>query len=324
MTAGDGPGPSPGHVPVMLSETLRLLDPPEGGVVVDATLGAGGHAAAILEAIGPTGRLIGIDRDPVALEEGRRRLGVDPRISRVHGDYRDLPRILAEQGVGPLDGVLADLGISSMQLDAPGRGFSFSRDEALDMRMDRTSGITAADWLAGQDEPSLRRVLREFGEEPRAGRIARALVRRRDRIGALRTTGELAETVRAAIPARRPTRIDPATRTFQAIRIAVNDELRDLEQFVEDAVDALRPGGRLAVISFHSLEDRPVKRALRRLAGECRCPPDLPACACGRVEKIRPLTRRPLRPSEEEVARNPRARSARLRGAERLPEEAAS
>lgn len=317
MTAGDGPGPSPGHVPVMLSETLRLLDPPEGGVVVDATLGAGGHAAAILEAIGPTGRLIGIDRDPVALEEGRRRLGVDPRISRVHGDYRDLPRILAEQGVGPLDGVLADLGISSMQLDAPGRGFSFSRDEALDMRMDRTSGITAADWLAGQDEPSLRRVLREFGEEPRAGRIARALVRRRDRIGALRTTGELAETVRAAIPARRPTRIDPATRTFQAIRIAVNDELRDLEQFVEDAVDALRPGGRLAVISFHSLEDRIVKRFMRRASHGEPLPTELPVRAQALAARPLRIIGKPVRPSAVEVGMNPRARSAIMRAAER-------
>ena len=323
MNAGEGPGKDPGHVPVMLQETLELLRPRPGGVAVDATVGAGGHAAAILEAIGTDGVLVGIDRDPSALEATRRRFRGDARVRWVHGDHRDLVRILEEQAVGPVDALVADLGISSLQIDTPGRGFSFSRDEALDMRMDPSTGITAAEWLETQDEASLRRAIRQFGEEPRAGQIARALMRRRDLVGPVRTTGELAETIRSAVPARGPRRLHLATRTFQAIRIAVNDELRGLGEFVKDAVFALRPGGRLAVLSFHSLEDRPVKQALRRLAGECRCPPGLPICACGRIEEIRPLTRRPLRPSEAEISRNPRARSARLRAAERLPVGAA-
>lgn len=319
MTQGAGARGSRAHVPVMLREVLELLDPRPGGAYVDATVGGGGHAAAILERIGPAGRLLGLDRDAEALEEARRRLGEDPRILLIHRDYRELPGLLDDAGLGPLDGVLADLGISSLQLEGRDRGFTFSRDEPLDMRMDRSRGVKAAEWLAAQDQASLRRVIHEFGGEVRhAGRIARALARRRQKVGPFRTTGELAATIRAAVPHEGRTRIDPATRTFQAIRIAVNDEIRGLDGFVADAVRALRPGGRLVVISFHSLEDRQVKTALRRLTGRCTCPPELPVCSCGRRKHVRLLTRRPLRPGPGELAANPRARSARLRAACRV------
>ena len=306
----------------MCREFLALMQPSPDGVYGDATVGGGGHTAALLERLGEGGRIIGLDRDADALEAAGRRLGPDQRLQLFHRDYRELRQVLAEAGAGPLDGVLADLGISSLQLDGIGRGFAFSRDEDLDMRMDRSRGITAADWLAAQDVSSLRRVLREYGDETRhAGRIARALVRRRDQVGPLKTTGELAATVRETVPVRGPRRIDPATKTFQAIRIAVNDELSGLDRFVEDAVEALAPGGTLTVISFHSLEDRPVKRTLRQLAGECICPPGLPVCGCGRVQRVELLTRRPRRPGPEEIQRNPRARSARLRAARRLEED---
>jgi 16S rRNA (cytosine1402-N4)-methyltransferase len=288
-------------------------------------VGGGGHTSAILERLGEDGRLLGIDRDPEALEAARRRLGEEPRATLVHGDYRDLTAIMKAAGFGLIDGLLADLGVSTMQLDGPGRGFSFRRDEPLDMRMDRSGGrTTASEWLACQDEASLERVLREWGEEHRFGRrIARALMQRQREEGMFRTTGELAATVRKAIPGGGKRRIDPATKTFQAIRIAVNDELRNLGRFVEDAVNALETGGRLVVISFHSLEDREIKHALRRLEGECTCPRGLPICACEPLHEVAVLTRRAVRPGEAEVAANPRSRSARLRAAERLERKAA-
>jgi len=319
MSEGRGPGEPPVHVPVMCREVIELLAPRTGGIYLDATVGGGGHTAAILERIGPQGLLLGVDRDAEALELARHRLGDDPRLRLFHLDFRDLDRVVEKAGAGPLDGIVADLGISSIQLEGRHRGFSFRRDEELDMRMDRSTGKTAAEWLEEQDMGSLRRALRDYGEEIRWGsRIARAIVNRRESHGPIRTTGELAAVVRSAVPRRGPTRIDPATRTFQAIRIAVNDELRGLGKFVDDAIEALGPEGRLAVISFHSLEDREVKAAFRRLAGQCLCPRDMPICGCGRVERIRPLTRRPRRPGEDELMANPRARSARLRAAERL------
>ena len=319
MTSRSGPAREPVHVPVMIQEVVELLNPRPGGVFIDATLGGGGHAATLLERVGPEGRLLGIDRDAETLEETRRQLGEDPRLLTAHGDYRDLPSLMEAAGMDRVDGLLADLGISSLQLEGAGRGFSFSRDEPLDMRMDRSQGRTASEWLVAQDEASLVKVLREFGEERRfARRIARALLRRQRDEGPFRTTGALAAVVRSAVTVRGPQRIDPATRTFQAIRIAVNEELLGLDRFVEDAVNALRIGGRLVIISFHSLEDRQVKHALRELEGRCICPPDLPVCGCEPVEKIRLLTRRPRRPGPEEVEGNPRSRSARLRAAERL------
>jgi 16S rRNA (cytosine1402-N4)-methyltransferase len=315
MTGGDAP---PVHRPVMLAQVLEYLDPRPGASIVDCTVGGGGHAAAILERIGPQGRLLGIDRDGEALGMLRARHRDDPRLRLVHGDYRDLPSILGAAGMGSPDGVLADLGVSTAQLLGPGRGFAFSRDEPLDMRMDRSDGPTAAEWLEAQDEAALERALREYGEESAfAGRIARAVLRRRNE-GRLRSTGDLAEAVRGAIPAAARGRIDRATKTFQAIRIAVNDELRGLREFVERGALCLHPGGRLVIVTFHSLEDRPVKLALRGLAAGCVCPPDLPTCGCGHVPQVHLLLRRALRPSPAELAANPRARSARLRAAQRL------
>ena len=288
------------HEPVMVSEVLEHLAPSRGGVFVDCTVGLGGHARALLEA-GAT-RLIGIDRDPDALARaGDALTAFGDRVSLVHGDYRNLVELLEARGVAAVDGVLADLGVSSMQLDAPDRGFSFRRDEPLDMRMDRSSGVTAADMLAAADERTLADVIYEFGEERHARRVARAIVEA-GRTRRIETTGRLADIVRRAIPRKGYSRIDPATRTFQAIRIWVNRELEGLDAFLTRAADRLAPDGRLVVITFHSLEDRVVKHTLRALQ------------TAGGIS-IR--TKRPQVPTEAEIERNPRARSAKLRAATR-------
>jgi 16S rRNA (cytosine1402-N4)-methyltransferase len=292
------------HEPVLVAEVLEHLAPARGGLFVDCTVGAGGHARAILDA-GAT-RLLGLDRDPDALSLAAAAL--EPYGSRaelVHGDYRRIDELLDARGVGPVDGLLADLGVSSMQLDAPGRGFSFRRDEPLDMRMDRTSGATAAEAIESADERTLADVIYEFGEERYARRIARAIADARS-AGGVRTTGQLAELVRRAVPRRGPARIDPATRTFQAIRVWVNRELDGLDGFLGRAARRLAPRGRLVVITFQSLEDRIVKHTLRALQADA---------AVG----LRIRTKRPVVPGETEIARNPRARSAKLRAAERQP-----
>jgi 16S rRNA (cytosine1402-N4)-methyltransferase len=294
-----------GHEPVLLRQVVEMLRPDRGGVFVDCTVGLGGHARALLEA--GADRIVGIDRDAAALDEARRQLAPwAGRVDLVHGDYRDLRRVLDERNLATVGGILADLGVSSLQLDTPGRGFSFRRDEPLDMRMDRSAGPTAAAWLREVPEDELADVIARFGEERFARRVARLIARERE-AAPIETTGRLAAIVRRAVGGRRGgrSRIDPATRTFQAIRIAVNRELEGLDRFVADAVAALAPGARLAIIAFHSLEDRAVKHALRALAGHAAVP-------------IALLTRRPVRPDAGEVARNPRARSARLRVAERL------
>jgi 16S rRNA (cytosine1402-N4)-methyltransferase len=308
-----------GHRPVLLGPSIRLLDPRPGAVVVDLTLGAGGHAEALLEIVGPSGRLIGIDRDPAALELATRRLArFGSAFVPVHGRHEDLLQIVRSLGHGTVDTLLADLGVSSLQLDDPARGFSFQGDGPLDMRMDPTSGRTAAELVAGIEERDLVRLLWSSGEEPQARAIARAIVRERAREPIL-TTRRLASIVeRAAGPAARARRIHPATRTVQALRIAVNGELERLGQAVQDAAGLLAAGGRLAVIAFHSLEDRIVKHTLRALSRHCVCPPGLPVCACGEPGLVRVLTPRPLRPDAAEIGDNPRARSARLRAAERL------
>lgn len=293
-----------GHEPVLVRQVVEMLRPDRGGVFVDCTVGLGGHARALLEA--GADRLVGIDRDAAALDEARRRLAPwAGRVDLVHGDYRDLRRLLEERGLATVGGVLADLGVSSLQLDTPGRGFSFRRDEPLDMRMDQSAGPTAAAWLREVPEDVLADTIARFGEERFARRIARLIVRERE-AAPIETTGRLAAIVRRAVGGRRGgrSRIDPATRTFQAIRIAVNRELDGLDGFIADAVSVLAPGARLAIVAFHSLEDRAVKHALRALAGRTEPP-------------IAVLTRRPVRPDADEVARNPRARSARLRVAER-------
>lgn len=292
------------HEPVMTAEVVTALEPARGGLFVDCTVGAGGHARALLQA--GAERLLGLDRDAEALPAaaGTLRPWAD-RVDLVHADFRTLDDVLAARGIGGIDGgALADLGLSSLQLDGEGRGFSFRFDAPLDMRMDRSRGPTAAELLRGADEAQLADVIHEYGEERYARRIARGLVAARAR-EPLTSTGQLAEAVRRAVPRRGRQRIHPATRTFQALRIWVNRELEGLDAWVPAVCRRLRAGARLAVISFHSLEDRIVKRALRGLAQQAGV-------------AIRVLTRRPARPAEAEVARNPRARSARLRAAERL------
>jgi 16S rRNA (cytosine1402-N4)-methyltransferase len=289
------------HVPVMTAEVLQHLRPERGGVFVDCTLGLGGHARALLEA-GAT-RLIGLDRDRHALARAEETLSPwRERIDLVHSDYRALDEVLDARHIAVVDGALADLGVSSMQFDAPGRGFSFQRDEPLDMRMDQSTGDTAADLVARSSERELADAIFQYGEERFSRRIARAIVDAR-RETPVATTGRLASIVRRAIPRRGFARIDPATRTFQALRIWVNRELEGLDRFLETAVRRLRAGARLVVITFHSLEDRIVKHTLRALAsGDAG---------------VRVLTKRPIVPSDEEITRNPRARSAKLRAAER-------
>jgi len=286
----------------MTAEVLRYLQPERGGTFVDCTAGLGGHARAVVDA-GAT-RLIGLDRDPDALAIAAEALAPwRDRVELVHADYRSLPDVLDRLGVTLVDGTLADLGVSSLQLDAPGRGFSFQRDEPLDMRMDRTGGDTAADLVARSTERELADAIFSYGEERFSRRIARAIVAARDE-GVVNTTGRLAAIVRRAIPGRRHARIDPATRTFQALRIWVNRELDGLDRFIDAAARRLRSGARLVVITFHSLEDRIVKHTLRALE---------------RIDGvIRVLTKKPVVPGDDEVHRNPRARSAKLRAAERV------
>ena len=292
-----------GHVPVLTAAVLHHLRPERGGVFVDCTVGLGGHSRALLEA-GAT-RIIGLDRDEDALSQARATLSpFADRAELVHGDYRSIADVLDQRGIALVDGALADLGVSSMQFDAPGRGFSFQRDEPLDMRMDRGSGQTAADFVAGSTEEELADTIYAYGEERFSRRIARALVAAR-REAPVDTTGRLASIVRRAVPVRGYSRIDPATRTFQALRIWVNRELEGLDGFLEAAVKRLRIGARLVVISFHSLEDRIVKHTFRALAHS-------------QDATLRILTKRPVVADEEEVRRNPRARSAKLRAAEKL------
>jgi 16S rRNA (cytosine1402-N4)-methyltransferase len=292
----------PRHAPVMVSEVVSLLAPERGGLFVDCTIGLGGHSAALL-ARGAE-RLIGLDRDERALRLAAERLSpFGSRVELVHSDYRELGSVLQARGVAGVDGILADLGVSSMQLDEEGRGFSFRRDEPLDMRMDRSQGATAADLIAAADETDLANVIFQYGEERHSRRVARAIVHARQR-EPIQTTGALAEIVRRAVPARGYQRIDPATRTFQAIRIWVNRELDGLDVFLSDAARRLLAGARFAVITFHSLEDRVVKHTFRALA------------AAGDAWRV--LTRKPVIPGEPELALNPRARSAKLRAIERL------
>ncbi|HEV2141173.1 MAG TPA: 16S rRNA (cytosine(1402)-N(4))-methyltransferase RsmH [Candidatus Dormibacteraeota bacterium] len=312
---GSSQGSSP-HVPALSQEVIELLQPREGAVAIDCTLGQAGHARQILERITPGGRLLGIDRDPSAVRAGQESLAsFGPAAVVVHGDFSELGSIASHQGFAPADLVLFDFGLSSTQIDAPQRGFSFRADGPLDMRMDPTSELTAARVVNEYGEAELERILREYGEERWARRIAQFIVARRP----LRTTRELAAAVESAIPRKAwPRDIHVATRTFQAIRIEVNDELGQIESGLRAALSTLTPGGRMATISFHSLEDRLVKSFFNVESKDCICPPQQPVCTCGHRATLRIITRHPVRPSEEEVAANPRARSARLRVAEKL------
>jgi 16S rRNA (cytosine1402-N4)-methyltransferase len=290
------------HEPVLESEVVELLEPSRGGLFIDCTVGLGGHARALL-ANGAT-RLLGLDRDASALAMAAESLTPwQDHVELVHADYRELPSVLESRGIDAVDGALADLGVSSMQFDSPNRGFSFRRDEPLDMRMDQSSGSTAAQLLAEVEEDDLANVIFRFGEERFSRRIARAVVAARQS-APIATTGRLAEIVRRAIPRKGYQRIDPATRTFQALRIWVNRELDGLDRFIEAAARRLRIGARIVAIAFHSLEDRIVKHTLRALHQ--------------RDGIVQVLTKKPIVPRDEEVARNPRARSAKLRAAERI------
>ena len=300
--------------PVLLQETIGFLAPERGGLFVDGTVGLGGHSEAILNA-SPETRVIGIDLDSESLELAQQRLApFGGRFRTAHANFRDITRVLAEAGEQEISGILIDLGVSSLQFDSPHRGFSFRFDAPLDMRLDaKGGGETAADLLRDSSEEEIARILFEYGEERRSRRLARRIVERREEGQPLETTSELADLVAKAIGYSRAQKIHPATRTFQALRIAVNHELEGLDLFIETAVDLLQPGGRFAAISFHSLEDRIVKQGLRRLSGYCQCPPRVPVCACGARHEVEILTRRPVTAGPLELNENPRARSAKLR-----------
>lgn len=306
-------------MPVLPAEVLRYLDPRPGGVYLDGTLGGGGHAAMVLEATAPDGILIGLDRDEQALAAARARLAPFGERARLfHRNFAELDPLLAELGIAGLDGFLLDLGVSSHQLDAGERGFSFQHDAPLDMRMDATQGVTAAELVNELLEGELARIIREYGEERWAKRIAIFIARAREN-APIETTLQLADLVKGAIPRGAwEERIHPATRTFQALRIAVNDELGSLERGLAAALRLLKRGGRGVVISFHSLEDRIVKNMFRTLSRGCTCPRDFPRCVCGAVPQVRVLTGRPVTAGDAELKENPRARSAKLRAVEKL------
>jgi 16S rRNA (cytosine1402-N4)-methyltransferase len=303
------------HIPVLFEAVLEGLQVRPGGCYIDATLGAAGHAKGLLDRSGPNGTLLAMDADPEAVAFAQERLrAYGDRANLQVANFRALYTVAVHQGFGLVDGVLMDLGLSSRQLSDAERGFAFSHDGPLDMRLDRTRGQTAADLVNCLPEDMLSKLLWDYGDERFARRIAAAIVNARP----LSTTGQLADLVASTVGRRE--RIHPATRTFQALRIAVNEELDVLRQALPQALDLLRPGGRLCIIAFHSLEDRLVKRFFRAEAQECSCPPDAPICTCDHQPRLRIITRKPIRPDVEEVARNPRSRSARLRIAERWRE----
>ena len=310
------------HEPVLLQEVLTWMAVRPGGIYADGTLGGGGHSGAILRLSGGTATLYGIDRDMTAIDAATARLQEFPGFHALHGNFHDGKRLLQEAGAPQLDGVLLDLGVSSPQLDVGERGFSYHEDAPLDMRMDTTQGVKAAELLNTLPEKEICRIIRDYGEEKWAARIAAIICEHRAK-KPLATTFDLVHAVDAAIPkaVRRKDDGHPARRTFQAVRIAVNDELDPLDQALCDFVDCLKPGGRILVITFHSLEDRLVKRCFQRLQNPCTCPPRAPICTCGKKPQVRVLAKGAVPPTEEEVARNPRARSAKLRVAEKLEVE---
>lgn len=310
-----------GHLPVLVDEVVTMLAPAPGSRHIDATVGGGGHAERILEASDPDGRLLGLDADGAAVARVRARLTprFGDRFRLRQANFRDLASVAPAEGFEQVDGCLFDLGLSSFQLADAGRGFGFRAGGPLDMRFDTSRGVPAAELLTTLGANELAALFRRYGEEPFAGRIARAVVEAR-RTAPVRTAEELATLVERAAPARAPgrRRIHPATRVFQALRIAVNEELEALETGLAAALDLLRPGGRLVVLSYHSLEDRIVKRFFQAERRGCTCPPEVPVCACGRLPRLRLVTSRGLVPTEAEIVANPRARSARLRAAERI------
>ena len=307
-----------GHIPALLEECIKYLNIKPDGIYVDGTLGMGGHSEAILQRL-TTGRLISIDRDTYAIERATERLApYADRLTIVHGNFRDLPEILDEQGVDLVDGMLFDLGVSSPQLDEGGRGFSYMVDAPLDMRMDKSDNIDAWFIMNRWPEDKICRILRDYGEERHAARIARAIAKRRQE-QEIKTTLELVDIIKSAMPAAAlREKQHPAKRSFQAIRIAVNDELGAVASLMETAPDRLKVGGRIAVISFHSLEDRIVKSAIQSRENGCTCPREAPVCTCGFVQTLKSVTRKPITAGGEELELNPRSRSAKLRVAERV------
>jgi 16S rRNA (cytosine1402-N4)-methyltransferase len=310
-----------GHIPVLAEEVMSMLAPAPGSLQIDATLGGGGHTERILEATDPDGRLLGLDADGAAIASvaGRLRPRFGDRLVLRQANFRELATVAPAAGFGQVDGALFDLGLSSNQLADTDRGFGFRAGGPLDMRFDTRRGVPAAELIATLDVDELTALFRRYGEEPKAARIARAIVDAR-RTAPIATAEELAALIAKVVPPnpRQPSRIHPATRAFQALRIAVNQELEALEAGLAAALDLLRPGGRLVVLSYHSLEDRIVKRFIAAERRGCICPPELPVCVCGRNPRLRLLTRRSVTPSTAEIVANPRARSARLRAAERL------
>ena len=310
------------HRPVLLDACMEGLDLRRSGIYLDCTLGGGGHSEEILKSLGPEGALYGIDRDQEAIEAASARLkalDAPARFCALRGNFHDAKALLNAEGVAAVDGILADLGVSSHQLDERSRGFSYHDDAPLDMRMDRSQLLTARDIVNTWNEDELTRILTDYGEEKWARQIARVICDRR-REAPIETTGRLVDLIDAAIPKKFRERdgSHPARRTFQALRIAVNDELGPLSQAIDDLVSLLRPGGRLCVITFHSLEDRIVKTAFRRLSDPCICPKSFPVCVCGRKPQVKLITRKPITASAEELAENPRARSASLRVVEKV------
>ncbi|UCD90000.1 MAG: 16S rRNA (cytosine(1402)-N(4))-methyltransferase RsmH [Desulfobacterales bacterium] len=308
------------HIPVMLPEVLGYLNCRPGKIYVDCTLGGSGHARAVCARILPDGLLIGIDQDIVAVENARKVLkSFEFNVRLFHDDFVNLPNILKRLEITAVDGILLDLGVSLFQIESSGRGFSFKKDEPLDMRMNQGAGTKAEDLINNMEEKNLRKIFQEYGEERWAGQIAKKIVKERKR-KSIRSSSQLAQIVYDAVPGRAKfnQKIHPATRAFMALRIAVNKELEKLELFMANVEDLLSPKGRLCILSFHSLEDRIVKTRIRDLEKTCVCPPDFPECVCNKKRKVCSLTKKPVRPSEEEIIKNPMARSAKLRAIERI------
>jgi len=312
-----------GHRPVLLDDVVAALHPRPGGRYLDGTFGGGGHTHALLQASAPDGIVLALDADPAAMARAsalRQLQDIRERLILVRANFSDLSVVAGAHQVAPLDGILLDLGLSSFQLDEPGRGFAFRHEGPLDMRFDPEQGAPASALVNSLPERELADLIWRYGEEPGSRRIARAIVRERDQTP-IATTTRLAEIVSCALGGRRGRETHPATRTFQALRIATNEELAALESALAGALDVLAPGGRLAVIAFHSLEDRIVKRFIERESAECVCPPELPVCVCDHRPRLQKVTRRAVRPNAAEMETNPRARSAVLRVAERLPDD---
>lgn len=311
------------HIPVLLDEVIANLQVQPGGIYVDGTLGGAGHSSQIAARLTEGGRLIGVDQDRDAIAAASKRLeAFGDTVTIVHDNYEHIPQILQKLGISSVNGILLDIGVSSYQLDNPERGFSYNSDEPLDMRMDQESPVTAADIVNGKSQEELARILRDYGEERYAAGIARRIVQERE-IRPFATTGDLVRVIRASVPMKMQEKYgNPCKRSFQAIRIACNRELDVLQDSIDQLIDLLAPGGRLCIITFHSLEDRIVKNAFRRNENPCTCPPEFPVCVCGKKSKGKVITRKPIVPSENELERNKRAASSKLRVFEKTGEEA--